>query len=144
MYRLILYPQQGIMQSWDIPLVITIFICLIEIVYIFFYRCEYVISQMLALWYLQKLLNSARTHLANDANAAKKKGEERVNSLNWSMSTWRLSNRMVFLAFTVAWTFLVLASLCKVAYTLECMTHWRQWSWLESCRSVDYLCIHFI
>ena len=31
---------------------------------------------MLALWCLQKLLNSARTHLANDAKAAKKKGGE--------------------------------------------------------------------
>ena len=36
---------------------------------------------MLALWYLQKLLNSARAHLANDAKAAKKKKKGRRESI---------------------------------------------------------------
>lgn len=70
--------------------------------------------------------------------------EEGGNSMALSMSTGRPSNRMVLLAFTVASTFLVLASLCTVVYTLECMTHWSQCSWLEICRLVAYSWIHFI
>ena len=65
-------------------------------------------------------LDYARTRLANDAKAAKK-GGERGNSMAWLMCIGRFSSQMVLLAFTVALTFHVLASLCTAVSTLECM-----------------------